>query len=77
MLASLRTMSLTSTVHPGDRPAAAGTCPDRLVQVIRAEVRRGLDWPQTAGRVAGALGARLPDPALILPAPPSTPCAAA
>jgi predicted metal-dependent enzyme (double-stranded beta helix superfamily) len=63
-------MSLTSTVHPGDRPAAtAGTCPDHLVQVIRAEVRRGLDWPQTAGRVAGALGARLPNPALILPAP--------
>jgi 3-mercaptopropionate dioxygenase len=70
MLANLRPMSLTSTVHPGDRPAAAaGTCPDRLVQVIRAEVRRGLDWPQTAGRVAGALEARLPDPALILPAP--------
>ena len=70
MLANLRTMSLTSTVHPEDRSTAiAGTCPDRLVRVIRAEVRRGLDWQQTAGRVARALGARLPGPALILPAP--------
>jgi 3-mercaptopropionate dioxygenase len=70
MLASLRTMSLTSTVHPEDRPlAAAGTCPDRLVRAIRAEVRRGLGWQQAADRVARALGARLPDPALILPAP--------
>ncbi len=70
MLANLRTMSLTSTVHPEDRSTAiAGTCPDRLVRVIRDEVRRGLDWQQTADRVARALGARLPDPALILPAP--------
>src|SRR5579859_1447010 len=69
MLASLRTMSLTSTVHPEGHPAAiAGTCPDRLVRAIRAEVRRGLDWQQTAGRVARALGARLPAPAAILPA---------
>ncbi len=70
MLASLRSMSLTSTVHPEDRlVAATGTCPDRLVRAIRAEVRRGLDWQQAAGRVARALGAQLPDPALILPAP--------
>jgi predicted metal-dependent enzyme (double-stranded beta helix superfamily) len=63
-------MSLTSTVHPEDRPAAiAGTCPDRLVRAIRAEVRRGLDWQQTADRVARALGAELPDPAVILPEP--------
>jgi predicted metal-dependent enzyme (double-stranded beta helix superfamily) len=63
-------MSLTSTVHPEGRPAAiAGTCPDHLVRAIRAEVRRGLDWQQTADRVARALGAELPDPAVILPAP--------
>jgi predicted metal-dependent enzyme (double-stranded beta helix superfamily) len=63
-------MSLTSTVHPEDRTAAiAGTCPDHLVRAIRAEVRRGLDWQQTADRVAGVLGAELPDPAVILPAP--------
>ncbi len=69
-------MPLTSTVHreaepstAGSAPAAAGTCPGGLVQAVRAEVRRGLDWQQTADRVAQALGAQLPDPALILPAP--------
>jgi 3-mercaptopropionate dioxygenase len=63
-------MSLTSTLHPGGRsPAIAGTCPDHLVRAIRTEVRRGLDWQQTADRVARALGAGLPDPAVILPAP--------
>jgi predicted metal-dependent enzyme (double-stranded beta helix superfamily) len=63
-------MTLTSTVHSEDRPAATtGTCPGRLVRAIRAEVRRGLDWQQTADRVARALGDRLPDPAVILPAP--------
>jgi 3-mercaptopropionate dioxygenase len=70
MLASLGTMSLTSTVNPGDRSAAiAGMCPDNLVRAIRAEVHRGLDWQQTADRAARALGAELPDPAVILPAP--------
>ena len=39
------------------------------MRAVRAEVRRGLDWQQTADRVARALGARLPGPALILPAP--------
>src|SRR5579859_5618269 len=69
MLASLRTMSLTSTVHPEGHPAAiAGTCPDRLVRAIRTEVRRGLDWQQTADGVARALRAHLPEPAAILPA---------
>jgi predicted metal-dependent enzyme (double-stranded beta helix superfamily) len=63
-------MTLTSTVHSEDRPVAiTGTCPGQLVRAIRAEVRRGLDWQQTADRVARALGARLPDPAVILPAP--------
>jgi 3-mercaptopropionate dioxygenase len=62
-------MSLTSAVRrEADPSAAAGTCPGGLVQAIRAEVRRGLDWQQTADRTALALGARLPDPALILPA---------
>src|SRR5437016_5475543 len=40
-------------------PALARTCPDHLVQAIRAEVRRGLNWQQTAERVAGALRGRL------------------
>jgi predicted metal-dependent enzyme (double-stranded beta helix superfamily) len=69
-------MSLTSAVRrESDAPAAgpalvaAGTCPGGLVQAIRAEVRRGLDWQQTADRVARTLGDRLPAPAAILPAP--------
>jgi hypothetical protein len=52
-------MTLTSTdkAAPSSKTAraeAAGTCPDRLVRAVRAEVRRGLDWQQTADRVAGA-----------------------
>ena len=63
-------MSLTSTAHAlASSQAVAGTCPDRLVHAIRAEVRRGLDWQQTADCVARALRASLPDPAAILPAP--------
>jgi quercetin dioxygenase-like cupin family protein len=70
MLASLRSMSLTSTFHCEADPAdAAGTCPDRLVRVIRAAVRRGLGWARTADLVADGLRAGLPDPAAILPAP--------
>jgi predicted metal-dependent enzyme (double-stranded beta helix superfamily) len=68
-------MSLTSAVRREAEPStaapapAAGTCPGGLVQAVRAEVRRGLDWQRTADRVAQALGVQLPDPALILPAP--------
>ena len=47
---------------------AAGTCPDLLVRAVRAEVRRGLGWSQTADGVARVLRAGLPDPAAILPA---------
>jgi predicted metal-dependent enzyme (double-stranded beta helix superfamily) len=70
-------MSLTSTATvPARRqagPAAiaaavTGTCPDSLVRAVRAEVRRGLGWQESADRVAGALRASLPDPAAILPA---------
>lgn len=62
-------MSLTSTVNREvDGAAVAGTCPDRLVRAIRTEVRRGLDWQQTADCVARALRAHLPEPAAILPA---------
>ena len=56
-------MPLTSTDH-----ALAGTCPEPLAQAVRAEVRRGLDWQQTAERVAATLRDRLPDPAAVLPA---------
>jgi len=63
-------MSVTSTVNREvDGMAVAGTCPDRLVRAIRTEVRRGLDWQQTADCVARALRAHLPEPAAILPAP--------
>ena len=67
-------MSLTSTASAtasrrADPATCARTCPDGLVAAIRAEVRRGLDWAQTADCVARALRAALPDPAAILPAP--------
>ena len=65
-------MPLTSTYSAAPSNAGlttrAGTCPDRLVQVVRAEVRRGLDWQQTADCVAGMLRDNLPEPAAILPA---------
>jgi 3-mercaptopropionate dioxygenase len=44
-----------------------GTCPGGLVRAVRAEVRRGLGWQDTADGVAAALRANLPDPAAILP----------
>ena len=65
-------MPLTSTYSAAPSNAGlttrAGTCPDRLVQAVRAEVRRGLDWQQTADCVAGMLRDNLPEPAAILPA---------
>jgi len=66
-------MSLTSTDNATlsiktDRTVRVGTCPEPLVRAIRAEVRRGLDWQQTADRVVGVLRADLPDPATLLPA---------
>jgi 3-mercaptopropionate dioxygenase len=66
-------MSLTSTDNAAPssnmhRAVPVGTCPDSLVQAVRAEVRRGLDWQQTADRVAGVLRVSLPDPAALLPA---------
>ena len=65
-------MTLTSTdkVAPGsnaDPALPAGTCPDSLVRAVRAEVRRGLDWQQTADRIVGVLRGHLPDPAVLLP----------
>ena len=72
--ASLGSMSLTSTVSITARrqaepvPVIAGACPDRLVRAIRAEVRRGLGWQDTADCVAAALRVSLPDPAEVLPA---------
>jgi 3-mercaptopropionate dioxygenase len=69
-------MSPTSTAsapaslqaHPAAIAAVVtGTCPDGLVRAVRAEVRRGLGWQDTADGVAAALRANLPDPAAILP----------
>src|SRR5580700_2525341 len=48
--------------------AVTGTCPDGLARAIRAEVRRGVGWQDTADRAAAALRASLPDPAAVLPA---------
>jgi 3-mercaptopropionate dioxygenase len=68
-------MSLTSTAAITARreadpvPMLAGACPDGLLRAIRAEVRRGLGWQDTADCVSAALRATLPDPAEILPAP--------
>ena len=62
-------MSLTSTENREIASGAVpGTCPDRLVSAVRAEVRRGLDWQQTADGVARALRAVLPGPGELLPA---------
>jgi predicted metal-dependent enzyme (double-stranded beta helix superfamily) len=79
MIANLRVlkevvMTLTSTdkaalSSKADRAVPAGTCPDRLVRAVRAEVRRGHDWQQTADRVVGVLRTNLPDPAVLLPSP--------
>jgi predicted metal-dependent enzyme (double-stranded beta helix superfamily) len=60
-------MPVTSVTRT-DPGAAAGACPDALLTALRAEVRRGLDWQQTADRVAAALRARLPEPHALLPA---------
>jgi 3-mercaptopropionate dioxygenase len=74
MLANLGVMSLTSTANAtagrqAETAAVTGACPDGLVRAVRAEVRRGLGWQETADGVARALRAALPDPAAILPAP--------
>jgi predicted metal-dependent enzyme (double-stranded beta helix superfamily) len=69
-------MTLTSTASAPASPqadsaavaaAVTGTCPDALVRTVRAEVRRGLGWQDTADSVTAALRANLPDPAGILP----------
>jgi 3-mercaptopropionate dioxygenase len=57
-------MPVTSAVTS---PIVAGACPQGLVRAIRAEVHRGLDWPQTADRVVATLGGLLPSPAGLLP----------
>ena len=65
-------MSLTSTaIAPARRRAdqVPGACPASLVRAIRAEVRRGLGWQDTADCVTAALRASLPEPAEILSAP--------
>jgi predicted metal-dependent enzyme (double-stranded beta helix superfamily) len=62
-------MSLASTDSAAARPAlTTGTCPDHLVRAVRTEVRLGLDWQETADRVAATLRGHLPSPAALLPA---------
>jgi len=61
-------MSLTSTDSAVlSSVAVVGTCPDRLVRAVRAEVRLALGWQKTADRVARMLRSNLPDPADLLP----------
>ena len=67
-------MSLTSAAsalasRQADPAAVIRACPDDLVRAVRAEVRRGRGWQDTADGVAAALRPSLPDPAAILPAP--------
>jgi 3-mercaptopropionate dioxygenase len=57
------------TGRRADSSMLARTCPDGLARAVRAEVHRGVDWQQTAGGVARALRANLPEPAEILTAP--------
>ena len=59
------TASVTASRRADQVP---GACPAGLVRAIRAEVRRGLGWQDTADCVAAALRAGLPDAAEILPA---------
>jgi len=59
---------LVTSASRTDPGAITGACPDALLRVLRAEVQRGLDWQQTADRVAGVLRAGLPDPVTLLPA---------
>ena len=54
-------MSLTSTDSAAARSATvAGRCPDSLARAIRADVRLGLDWQQTAGNPAGSVSGFAP-----------------
>ena len=45
-----------------------GRCPESLVVALREQVRVGLDWQQTADRIARTLHGMLPDPADLLSA---------
>ena len=63
-------MSLTSTDSPVTSSGpVAGRCPDRLIRAVRAQVRQGLSWPETAGYVVSTLRGILPKPGDLLPAP--------
>jgi predicted metal-dependent enzyme (double-stranded beta helix superfamily) len=58
----------TPTGQAQPRLTPAGTCPADLTKAVRAQVRRGLPWPEAAGSVAAVLRAHLPAPAALLPA---------
>jgi predicted metal-dependent enzyme (double-stranded beta helix superfamily) len=62
-------MSLTSAVSSATVSAASeGTCPDRLVRSVRAQVALGLGWAETAERIVCALRGSLTGPGDLLPA---------
>ena len=46
-------------------PKVAGTCPEPLTAAIRRAVRSGGSWQETADRVVGAFGGRVPGPGLL------------
>ena len=46
-------------------PALAGTCPEFVAAAVRAAIRSGGSWQETAGRVAAALRGRPPGPGLL------------
>ena len=60
-------MPLTSTYHAAApvRPPVADACPEDLIRAIRAEVRHGMNWQQTADRVVARLRTMVPSPAIL------------
>jgi len=61
---------MTASVEIGAAPECVldGHCPESLVVALREQVRLGLDWQQTADRIAQTLRGMLPDPARMLSA---------
>ena len=62
-------MEASTEVGTGTRLCVLdGRCPDTLVAALREQIQQGMDWQQTADRVAETLRSMLPDPAGMLSA---------
>jgi 3-mercaptopropionate dioxygenase len=62
-------MEASTEVGTGTRLCVLdGRCPDTLVAALREQIQQGMDWQQTADRVAETLRGMLPDPAGMLSA---------